>query len=182
MPVDKAVPARRRERLRETLWPGSGSLIWQRSTNLGFTTVPRLLPLVLHLIRRLTEKGDPTSVYLDLWCRSHDEGIVSIVDEEQCAYAAGYTGTRALRTWREHVGKLADLGFIRVKREGNREIGHVLLVNPLAVCSRLHAEGRVPEEWWVAFASRASEIGATIPSPLSTSDNVQAESTGNQSP
>lgn len=172
MPPDKSAPARRRESLREMLWPGSRDWVWSRNENQGFVTIPRLLPLILHLIKRLADKGDPTLVYLELWSRVYDEGIITVADEEKCAYAAGYTGTRALRTWREHVFLLRDLGFLLIKREGNREIGHILLLNPLAMCARLNAEGKTPDGWWAAFAHRASEIGATIPQPLRPVDQV----------
>ena len=164
MNLDKSAPGQKRERLRGRLWPGSEAWIWERSENKGFVTIPRLLPLILHLIKRLAGKGDPTSVYMELWARVYDEGVVSIVDEEQCAYGSGYTGTRAVRTWREHMYKLAEMGFILIEREGNRPIGQVLILNPLAVCARLQEEGQVPDGWWAAFVRRASEIGATIPS------------------
>jgi hypothetical protein len=164
MSLDRSAPGQKRERLRDTLWPGSDAWVWERSENKGFGTIPRLLPLVLHLMKRLAGKGDPTSVYLDLWARVYDEGLVSIVDEEQCAYSAGYTGTRAVRTWREHMWKLAEMGFILIEREGNRPIGQVLILNPLAVCARLNDEGQIRDKgWWTAFVRRASEIGATIP-------------------
>jgi hypothetical protein len=138
----------------------------------GFATLPRLMPLVLHLIKHLAggeKTGDPSPVYLELWCRDFGQGLVSITDEQECAYGSGYSSSRALRTWRGHVLRLAELGFVLVKAEGNREYGQVLLLNPLAVCSRLHAEGKTPNEWWTAFVRRASEIGAPIPPPLDLS-------------
>lgn len=126
-----------------------------------------VLPLVNHLIRLLCKQknisGDPTAAYLDLWCRDWGQGIISVGDENDFAYSSGYASTRALRTWREHVALLSDLGFVRVKKVGNKEVGHVLLLNPLAVCVEHHAGRRVPEEWWSAFVRRAKEIGATLP-------------------
>ena len=121
----------------------------------------------MHLIKRLSPKGDPSCVYFELWARAFDEGIITIGDESACAYASGYTGNRADRTWREHVFTLAELGFIKVKPRGNREIGHILLLNPLAVCAGHKADTNtdVPDEWWSAFLHRANEIGATIPKP-----------------
>jgi hypothetical protein len=157
-------PAAKREQLRDNLWPGSDELIWKRSTNKGFTTIPRLLPLVMHLIGELSPKGNPANVYLELWSRGFDEGLVTISDESSCAYAAGYAGNRAVRTWREHIFRLKELGFIDTKKEGNREVAFVLLYNPLLVCARLKASGqKVPEEWWTAFVHRALEIKAEIP-------------------
>lgn len=119
---------------------------------------------MVHLINELAGKrGSPGYVYLELWCRAFDEGLVSIKDEHEHAYAAGYTGTRALRTWRGHVLVLQELGFIAVKADGNREVGHVLLVNPVLVCCELRRNGRVPDEWWTAFVQRANEIGVALP-------------------
>ncbi len=160
--------AQKRERLRDALWPSAAESVWSRHSNDGFTTVPRILPLVMHLIKRLAKKGDPSSVYFELWCRAFDEGIVTVSDEMVSAYAAGYSGTRAMRTWREHMLQLQELGFIEVKPAGNREIGHVLILNPLLVSARLYATKPklVTEEWWSAFVGRANEIGAEIPEQL----------------
>ena len=141
----------KRTQLRNQLWPGSGEWIWDLSDRekvVGFATVPRLLPLVIHLIQHLVsgEKGgDPTPVYLELWCRDFGQGYVSVTDEAECAYGAGYSSRRAVRTWRGHMERLRELGFISVLPDGNREYGNVLLLNPLAVCHRLHQEGKTPD-------------------------------------
>jgi hypothetical protein len=44
----------------------------------GWFKAPRTLPLILALIRdkKLTPKGDPTSVYLELLSRQFGDGIV----------------------------------------------------------------------------------------------------------
>jgi hypothetical protein len=160
----------KREGLREQLWPGSGQEIWDPTDSektVGFATVSRLLPLVNHLIRLLCKKknisGDPTAAYLDLWCRDWGQGIITVTDENDFAYSSGYASTRAVRTWREHITHLVAFEFVRVKKDGNKEVGHVLLLNPLAVCAQHHAADSVPEEWWSAFVRRAKEIGATMP-------------------
>jgi hypothetical protein len=100
---------------------------------------------------------------LELWCKDWGQGIISIQDEQECAFAAGYSGNRAVRTWKERMYALVELGFILAKQEGNREYGQVLLLNPLAVAARLRGEGRVSDEWWTAFVRRANDIGAKIP-------------------
>lgn len=164
---------RRRAALRDRLWPGSAGWIWDfndRDGVVGFATVPRLMPLILHLIKHLAGgaggTGDPSPVYLELWCRDFGQGIVSISDEMECAYASGYSSSRALRTWRGHMLRLVELGFLMNQQEGLREYGQVLLLNPLAVCARINAEGATPDGWWAAFVRRANEIGAPIPAPL----------------
>ena len=162
-------PDKKRIQLRDQLWPGSSQWIWDFSDKekvKGFATVPRLLPWVMHLIKHLSTGGDPSSAYLELWCRDFGQSIIEITDEQECAYAAGYASTRAVRTWREHMLKLVEMGFIRVQPSGNREYGQVLLLHPLAVCRRLHEEGKTPEGWWPAFVARATAISAEVPPVL----------------
>lgn len=171
---------RKRKELRDQLWPGASAFIWDVSDKekvKGFATVPRLLPLVLHLVGHLAsgvKGGDPSMAYLELWCRDFGQGIISISDEQDCAFASGYAGKRAVRTWREHMMKLVDLGFILAQAHGNREYGQVLLLNPLAVCHRIHLEGKTPDGWWAAFVSRATQISAVIPAPLELPPRGQA--------
>lgn len=155
--------------LREQLWPGCEPEVWSRKTSKGFTTIPRILPLILHLITILDKtkhgaKGNPSKVYLDLWCRAYDEGFLDVNDEDECAYSAGYTGSRAARTWKEHVKLLRDLGFVRTAKKGNREIGYILIVDPYWVAESLHEEKRVQEDWWNAFIARVHRTKAKLPS------------------
>lgn len=157
----------RRSDLRENLWPGSEKLIWTRKSHDGFTTIPRLLPLIASLAKKLAKgsDGDPSSVYYELWARSTDEGILQIKDEQECAYAAGYLGARAHRTWKERMGTLVELGLVKARASGNREYATILLINPLLAAAQLRADKRkkVPDEWWTAFQSRADEVGAEVP-------------------
>lgn len=166
---------KRQERLniREKLWPGSSAWVWDykadKETIKGFSTIPRLLPLIMGLIRILANSkpkgGDPGMVYLELWSRTDSEAIIQKTDIEDAAYCAGYTGERALRTWSDHMDKLVAMGFVMVKPEGNRKYANILLINPLAVCARLRAENQVPEAWWALFERMADKMGATIPDP-----------------
>jgi hypothetical protein len=158
---------RKREALRDNLWPGADGWVWDPSDaeTVGFATIPRLIPLILHLLKELSggRSGDPSSVYLELWCRDFGQGIITITDEQECAFSAGYAGNRAVRTWKERMYALVELGFVLAKQDGNREFGQVLLLNPIAVAAQLHAAKKVSEEWWTAFVRRASDIGAKIP-------------------
>lgn len=163
-------PDVRRARLREKLWPDSGKLIWHRKQNDGFITVPKLLSLVCALLKHLAP-NDPTRVYIDLWCRSYDEGIIEGIDESEAAFSSGYVGTRAKRTWTEHMYHLEKLGFIKIAPDGISQIGHVLLLNPLLVIDSLRAKRKVPDEWWNAYVSRASKIGAVLPSDKDEDDD-----------
>lgn len=159
----------RREQLRERLWPGSSGWVWDPAdmTVKGYRSLTRLLPWVLSLIRDLSggKSGDPGMVYLELLCREMGQGLVEIDDEAGSAFAAGYDSERKLRTWRAHMRKLIELGFILAKKDGIHEFGKVLILHPLAVCARHHAAGRTTEEWWTSFVCRAAEIQAIIPDP-----------------
>lgn len=156
--------AMKRKRLRDRLWPEADELVWDRLRNQGFATIPRLLPLVLVLIKTLAgSKGDPTRVYLELWSRVHDEGLVLDADDADCAFASGYTGSRAVRSWRERIFQLKEMGFIEIEPRGGNELGYILILNPLRVAARLAHEKKVTREWWNAFIGRASEIGAVVP-------------------
>jgi hypothetical protein len=166
---ERKSPEQKRTELREALWPDSTNWTWCRHGEKGFSTIPRLLPWVIHAIKHLSKggkTGDPSPAYVELWCRSFDYGFVQIKNEEECAFAAGYTGNRAHRTWSDHMMKLVDLGFILARRDGNRDFGYVLLLDPLAVAAALNAQKKLPDEWWTSFMGRANEISAAIPKPL----------------
>jgi hypothetical protein len=172
----RKTPDEKRAELRESLWPGSPDWGWDRRAAKGFATVPRLLPWILHLLKHLaagSKTGDPSPAYVELWCRSYDEGLVVINDEEECAFAAGYASNRAFRTWSAHMVHLVDLGFILACRQGNREFGKVLLLNPLAIAVQLHEVNKTPDGWWSSFFQRAQEIGAKLPPPLELPKNLK---------
>jgi hypothetical protein len=166
-----AAPSRRRSRLierhlaqRDQIWPDAADRVWNWSDNKGYVHMPRLLPLVMQLIRHVNPKINPSLVYLELWSRCLDGGFLELDDEEAHAYASGYDGQRAVRTWRERMRELERLGFIESRRSGNREFGFVLIPDPLHICVELKKRGRprVPDAWWTAFLSRAKKIGADL--------------------
>ena len=170
---EKNRAAIKRGELRETFWPKSKELIWvpDAKVTVGWIRISRLIPLVMHLIKKLAKKGkgNPSLVYLELWARSWDDGIVSIDDEKSFAFGSGYSGSRAVRTWHEHMLILQELGFIKIASAGVREIAHVLMVNPLQVCAELVADKsrkfKGKDDWWNEFRSRAIAIKANIPGP-----------------
>jgi hypothetical protein len=163
-------PDERRKQLRERLWPGSEELIWDRRRNDGWITIPKVLSLICALLKQLA-KNDPTRIYIDLWCRSYDEGIIENIDEDKAAFSSGYFRTRASRTWRDHIRELEKLGFIKIATEGNNQIAHILLVNPLYAVDALRKRKKIDDDWWNAYSARANEIGAVLPS-----DEVEDES------
>jgi hypothetical protein len=83
---------------------------------------PRILPLILTLLKEKRFRGnkDPLHVYLELWSRHRDEGVIEMVYEAEHVCAAGCTGTRAVRTWLERMRILEDLGFIKSMSMGQQ--------------------------------------------------------------
>lgn len=147
---------------REKLWPGVTSReLWYRKERDGFATVPRLIPLIMNIMDELAGKGTPVGqTYLELWCRLHDEGFLTLNRPEEMAFHTGFTGQRAVRTWKERVRKLRDLGFIDVKEGPIGELSYALVWNPLHILKRAYLNGLVPERKWQALLIRANEIGA----------------------
>jgi hypothetical protein len=46
---------------------------------------------------------------------------------------------------------------------GNRDVGHVLILDPHVVVVGLRAKGKIRDEWWSAFVLRVHEIGGDVP-------------------
>lgn len=157
-------------KMRGHLWPGvDEKALWLREdkTRVGFTTMPRTMPLFINLIQDVSKhvangKSIPAGKsYLVLWCRVFDEGMVKIDNEATAALEAGYSGERNVTTWREHMRVLKDLGFIDYKPGPAGPSQYVLLLNPYAVVVALKAQGWVQEETYTALLQRSLEIGAT---------------------
>lgn len=85
------------------------------------------------------------------------EGIVELSLEEDHAYASGYYGTRATRTWRERMRVLEEVGLIKVHSKGFRKYAYILLVHPTLVIEKLKEEGKVSDEWWSIYRERQIE-------------------------
>ena len=165
-----ATTRKRRQRIRDELWPGADNLTYHHKKEDGFFTSPRTLPMVARLAKILSDRIDPSQVYLELWARSFDPpGFVEIVDEEECANAAGFFGGggRSIRSWRERVRRLEELGFIRVGAKGSRKYAYVLILHPHKVVRSLREErDDVPSSWWSLFRARLRDIGAPSPEPM----------------
>lgn len=170
MPKISTKAASKRLELRDGLWPDAELVVWMHTKYKGFKSIPRLLPLICALIKasKGKAKGDPTLVYLDLWCRVWDEALIDRVDEYEFSFSSGYTGNRAVRTWREHIQLLETLGFIRTKSAGNRGYGAILLIDPIQVSINKRAQGQVDDDWWNAFQKMAIDYGTKLPTPTVT--------------
>jgi len=148
--------ADRRTQLKEHYWAKDAA--WS-GTGSGWFKAPRTLPLILALLsqKELTAGRDVSRVYLELLARHMDGGVIEIGNEADHAYAAGYTGTRAVRTWHERMQMLERLGFIKSKHIGNQRYKLVLVVDPITAAAELRKQGRVPDSWWEAYLLRLME-------------------------
>jgi len=147
----------RREKLRKDFWPNEEA--WTGEGEKGWFKAPRTLPHVLRLLgnKSLSGNCDPAKAYLELFARHISGGVIEMGHETDHAFAAGYSGPRAVRTWQERMRILGKLGFIQTKPFGNHQYKYVLLVHPTVAVQRLRDAGRVPEEWWNAYRARQVE-------------------------
>jgi hypothetical protein len=114
------------------------------------------MPLILQLIDSKDLSGSlaPSKVYLELLARHVDNGLVEMVHEVDHAYAAGYEGTRAVRSWQERMRILEKLGFIKAKQIGNQRYKYVVIVHPIVAIHNLLEKGKIPKPWWDAYRDR----------------------------
>lgn len=147
---------------REKLWPGIDNRhLWYRKERDGFATLPRVMPLIMHIMDYMSGKGFPVGqVYLELWCRTFDEGFLMLNRPGEMAFHAGFAGQRAIRTWKDRMKRLEALGFIGTKAGALGEMTYAILFNPYHVIKRAFIAGDVPEAHWQALIMRANEVGA----------------------
>lgn len=153
---------KRKVELREKFWPGvTEKHLWDRHNRDGFATIPRAMPLMLSIMNDLAEKGQPVgATYLELWCRLNDEGYLNLNRPHEMAFASGFSGQRALYTWRDRLAKLRELGFIGFKDGPTGEFSYALFWNPYHVIRRHYEAKLVSDAKWQALVFRAHEIGA----------------------
>jgi len=149
--------------LRSQLWPElDESQLWKRTTAKGFTTIPRTMPHILDIMDDLAGKGTPVSkVYLSLWCRVFDEGMLEIKSYDDLAFEAGFSGQRAITTWKQRMYLLVELGFIRAEKGARGEFDYLLLLNPYPIIKLLYNDKKIQKQKYIALFARAQEVGAT---------------------
>ena len=150
--------------LRDNCWPGlDDALLWNRKLVKGFTTIPRTMPLVMNIIDALTKNKPAGLVYFVLWCRTFDESLLVIDNPMTLAFEAGFSGERALNTWKDRMRSLVDLGFIAAKEGPTGPHHYVLLYNPHKVVWNL--KDRIQEGTFRELQTRAIAIGASDMGP-----------------
>ena len=116
---------------------------------------------MMSIMDDLSGKGFPVSrTYLEMWARLREEQFLTLNRPEEMAFHAGFEGQRALRTWKDRVQRLADLGFINLKPGPIGDLSYAIFYNPYHVVKRAHLAGRIQERKWQALVIRANEIGA----------------------
>jgi hypothetical protein len=151
---------RRRLRLRDELWPDvTPDQLWSRTRFVGFTTIPRTLPLIIKIIDEL-DKKKAGRVYFDLWARAFDDYVVEVRDEYEAAFSSGYERQRAVRSWRERIDVLEQYGFVRTKATPHGAYRYVLILDPHKIINTLEDAGAVAEENSLALKALLISIGA----------------------
>jgi hypothetical protein len=134
--------------------------IWRRKKNDGFSTIPRTMPIAMQIIDAQA-KGHPAGHTLFcLWARSPDHPVVAIENPATFAAEAGFTGERAVDTWRRRMKKLRELNFIATKPGSSGEFHYVLLLNPNAAIEWMRSGNMVQDGLYTRFIERAADIGA----------------------
>lgn len=145
--------------IRQAYWPDlKDDDLWNRKKHNGYTTIPRTMPLLMNIIDSLSKNKPAGDAYFVLWCRVFDESLVVIENPSAFAAESGFTGERALTTWRDRMKTLQELGFIDCK-PGNSGLYHyVLIFNPHIVARKL--EDRIQEGIFRHLLDRSIDIGA----------------------
>ncbi len=158
MPAKSGV-AKRREAIREDYWPTED--LWTGERETGWFPAPRSLPLILALLssKEISGGKDPSAVYLELLSRQRGEGVVEMAHEAEHAFASGYEGKRAVRTWQERMMILEEIGFIRTVRIGNQRYKYAAIVHPTTAVKDLREQGRISEAWWRAYIDNKRASG-----------------------
>ena len=150
--------------LRAELWPDvSPDQVWTKEGRAGWTTIPRLLPIIMSIIDDVAEGKLVSSTYIELWCRAHDEGVIILSDQADLATHSGFIGQRAVRTWRERILTLSDMGFIKIAPGSSGSASYALILNPyLALQALKHSNHpAVTPERWNALRARMIHVGAS---------------------
>lgn len=147
---------------RKKLWPDvTDEMLWGWRERKGFVPVPRLMPLMMNIMDDLSGKGFPVGqTYLELCSRLYEELFLTLNRPEEMAFHAGFSGQRAVRTWKDRVKRLAALGFIDLKPGPLGELSYAIVLNPYHVIKRAYLNKHVQEAKWQALVIRANEIGA----------------------
>lgn len=134
--------------------------VWRRNRNHGYSTVPRTLPIAMQALNQI--KGHPAGHTLFcLWARSPDHPFLIIENQASFAAEAGFTGARAVDTWRRRMKILKKYDFIITKKGSSGEFHYVLLLNPNVAVEKLHRLKLLTDDLYSRFLERLADIGGS---------------------
>ncbi len=138
--------SRRRQELREQLWKDGASEMWKGVNEKGWFAAPRYLSVVLAILDDKELRGDQDlgRVYLDLWTRSYEEGVVEVTTEADHALLCGFPNR--VRSWRDRVRKLEALGLVKVFAAGASDFAFIGMVHPHVALQRLRRDGKLKND------------------------------------
>ena len=155
--ISKAVE--RALRVRATHWPNvAEEELWHRKRCDGYTSIPRTLPILMSIIDSQTKNQPAGRTYFGVWARAFDESVVIIENPMSLAFEAGFSGERAVTTWRQRMQALKTMGFIDACKGSWGNFHFVLLRNPHKVVWKL--KSKIQPQLFMQLEDRAIEIGA----------------------
>lgn len=144
------------------------SLLWRRKSNDGFTTVPRTLPIAMQAIDNQSKGAPAGHALFCLWSRAPDNPLIMVEAPATFAAEAGFTGERAVDTWRKRMKTLITLKFIYTKQGPSGEFHFILLLNPNIAVELMRQHGLVQDGLYGRFKDRVAEVGAAGDWPTHT--------------
>lgn len=150
-------PSEKRNKFRKQYWPTDDP--WTGEED-GWFKSPRTLPLLLVLLKTKSLRGkeSPATTYLELLSHHYGGGLIELRSESEHAHAAGFTGTRAVRSWKERITALEKIGLIKTQGLGAQKLKYVLLMHPVNVVQTLRSAGEVDDGWWETYRARQLEV------------------------
>lgn len=156
--------------LRDSCWPDlDESLLWNSKAVSGFTIIPRTMPLLMNIIDALTKNKPAGQAYFVMWCRTYDQSFLVIDNPMTLAVEAGFSGERALSTWKDRMRSLVELGFIAAQEGPTGPYHYVLLYNPHKVVWKI--KDQIQMSMFRQLQTRAIEIGAKDMEPAKVPDS-----------
>ncbi len=149
------------EKMRTQFWPDvQDDFLWRRNKSAGFVSIPRCITFISFVMDELAGM-QVSSSYLALWCHTLDESVVIINDQEAMAFESGFTGQRAVNTWKRRMKELDRLYFIKTAPGRSGPYNYVLLLNPFKIIKMHRDDGiTINTANYNALLERATEIGA----------------------
>lgn len=140
--------------------------MWCGVDESGWFAAPRYLSVILAILDNKELRGDHdlSRVYVDLWTRSYEEGIVEITNDAEHALLCGFP--HRVRYWRERVRSLEHLGLVKVFAVGASDFAFIGMVHPYIAVQRLRRSGRLKDDsLWNLFIKALTDVGASKPEP-----------------